>query len=354
MDSKRFGGSIPKSPWDLSNARLFHYPLGALDLSSDDLSYANLQQSELNGANLRKANLSDAFLQDAWVTGAFLAEANMGGAKLGGCKLYGSDLSDANLRFADIHGTDLRRASLRGAILSQATITGGRWDDVDFVGATFGYTILANVNLSKSKNLDTVRHEAPSTLGMDTILKSSGNLPDNFLLGCGIPPSVITQIHSIFASQSQNKVFLSYTHEDQAHKLWAEKLAHALNARGIFVFFDKWDVAPGDSITKFMDTGIGQSKCGLFVCTPESVERADSESRWTGYEAIQFKADLVASNKRIIAILRAGTDVPRYLRGRLWIDMRDDENFNDGVTEIADLVLGRSRRPVLGKSNDPS
>jgi hypothetical protein len=354
VDSKRFGGSMPKSPWDLSNAGLFHYPLGALDLSSDDLSYANLQQSELTGANLAKAKLSNAFLQDAWVTGASLAKANMASSKLGGCKLYGSDLSNTNLRFADIQGTDLRRASLRGAILSQATIIGGRWDDVDFVRATFGYTIFANVNLSNSKNLDTARHEASSTLGMDTILKSGGSLPDNFLLGCGLPPSVITQIHSIFASQSENKVFLSYTYGDQEHNRWVDKLAHTLNALGIFVFFDKWDVAPGDSITKFMDTGIGQSKCGLFVFTPESVERADSETRWTGYEAIQFKADLVESNKRIIAILRAGTGVPRYLRARRWIDMRDDEKFNDGVTEIADLVLGRSRRPALGKSIDPN
>jgi hypothetical protein len=350
VDSERFGIAMSTSPWDLSNARLFHYPLGPVDLSGDDLSYANLQQSDINGADLTKANMSNAMLQDAWVTGASLVGAKMQGAKLGGCKPYGSDLSTAHLPFADIDGTDLRHASLRGAMLSQAKLIGGRWDDVDFSGAAFGYTILANVNLSNAKNLETVKYHAPSTLGMDTILNSGGNLPDAFLLGCGVPPSVITQIHSIFASQSENKAFLSYTYESQEHDQWVDTLAHALNARGIFVFFDKWDVAPGDSITKFMDTGIGQSKCGLFICTPESVARADSETRWTGYEAIQFKADLVESKKRVIAILRAGTDVPRYLRGRRYIDARDDDNFNDCVTEIVDLVMSRSRRPALGKS----
>jgi len=346
VDAERFSGSMQEAPWDLSHAKLFHLPLGALDLSGDNLKYANLQQSELNGANLANADLSNVFLQDAWVTGASLTGANMGGANLGGCKLYGSDLSKTNLRFASIYGTDMRGVSLRGAVLSQAMISGGRWDDVDLMSAKFGYTTLANMNLSKARNLETITHDGPSTVGMDTIIKSGGNIPDKFLLGCGLPQEIITHVHSIFESQLENKVFLSYTFGKDDH--WVEKLAFALNARGIFVFFDKWDIKPGDSITKFMESGIDQSKFGLFVCTPESVERADSETRWTGYEAIQFKVGLVESNKRIIPILRAGTEVPRYLRGRRWVDMRDDDKFVDRVTEISNLVLGMPVRPRLG------
>lgn len=353
-DTERFGAPMPARPWNLTSARLGHCALGALDLSGDDLSNVHLQMSAINGANLARSNLSAAHLQDAWVTAASLAGANMGSSKLGGCKLVNSDLSHVDLQSADLNGTNLRGASLRGANLTQATIAGGVWDGVDVAGATFGYTIMANVNLANVINLDAVRHEAPSTLGMDTILKSVGNIPDAFLLGCGVPPSVITQFHAIFASQAENKVFLSYTYGDYHHNAWVEKLALALNALGIFVFFDKWDVVPGDSITKYMDDGIGGSKCGLFICTRESVKRADTESRWTGYEAIQFKADLVENRKRIVAILRGGVEVPRYLRGRRWIDMRDDSTFNDGVSAIADLVFGRSTRPILGKPVDPS
>src|SRR5206468_1632856 len=103
----------------------------------------------------------------------------------------------------------------------------------------------------------------------------------------------------------------------------------ALNARGIYVFFDKWDIAPGQSITKFMDQGIYESKFGLFICTPVSASRANEEHKWTGYEAIQFKVGKTMENKTIIPVLRSGDErnIPHYLQSLRWIDIRNQENF---------------------------
>ncbi len=139
------------------------------------------------------------------------------------------------------------------------------------------------------------------------------------------------------------------TYETREHNDWVESLAFALNARGIYVFFDKWDVAPGDSITRFMDRGIAESKLGLFICTPEATRRADEESKWTGYEAIQFKVGVTKEGKTIIPVLRSGENVPRYLQSRRWVDMRRNEDFDTAVADIVSLILGHGRRPILGE-----
>lgn len=58
-------------------------------------------------------------------------------------------------------------------------------------------TILGDVNLSVAKGLETVNHIGPSTIGVDTIYKSKGTIPDAFLRGAGVPEALITYIPSL-------------------------------------------------------------------------------------------------------------------------------------------------------------
>ena len=39
--------------------------------------------------------------------------------------------------------------------------------------------------------LEEVRHDAPSTIGLDTLLRSRGALPQSFILGSGVPVAVV-------------------------------------------------------------------------------------------------------------------------------------------------------------------
>jgi len=68
---------------------------------------------------------------------------------------------------------DLRGVDLSGADLSDADVR-----RADFSRAKIGYTILGNVDLSKTKGLETIKHIGPSTIGIDTIYKSEGTIPD--------------------------------------------------------------------------------------------------------------------------------------------------------------------------------
>ena len=65
---------------------------------------------------------------------------------------------------------------LRGTILSGARCENTGFSDVDLSGVA---------------GLDSIKHDGPSSIGIDTLFRSSGNIPEVFLRGCGVPDSVI-------------------------------------------------------------------------------------------------------------------------------------------------------------------
>jgi hypothetical protein len=60
----------------------------------------------------------------------------------------------------------------------------------NFSGAYVGSTSFDDLDLSDAHNLDTLIHSGPSTVGVDTILKSQGKIPPEFLRACGCPPEL--------------------------------------------------------------------------------------------------------------------------------------------------------------------
>src|SRR5262245_39939294 len=76
---------------------------------------------------------------------------------LSGAVLTGANLGEANLSEANLNEANLSGADLYGVDLSMATVN----------GAIFG-----NNDLSSVKGLDTVKHQGPSTIGIDTIYNS--------------------------------------------------------------------------------------------------------------------------------------------------------------------------------------
>jgi hypothetical protein len=47
------------------------------------------------------------------------------------------------------------------------------------------------------RGLDTLEHNGPSTIGIDTLYSSQGNIPAVFLRGAGVPEDFITYIRSL-------------------------------------------------------------------------------------------------------------------------------------------------------------
>ncbi len=64
--------------------------------------------------------------------------------------------------------------------------------DANVEGTVFAQTIFANVDLSNVRGLESIKHWGPSDIGVQTLYKSHGKIPEVFLRDCGVPEDFIT------------------------------------------------------------------------------------------------------------------------------------------------------------------
>ena len=67
-------------------------------------------------------------------------------------------------------------------------------------------------------SLDSVRHVGPSTIGINTLYRSKGKIPEVFLRGAGVPEPVITNMNSLISAMDPIQfysLFTSYSTADQ-------------------------------------------------------------------------------------------------------------------------------------------
>jgi hypothetical protein len=194
-----------------------------------------------------------------------LNRANLSGADLSGADLSRADLSGANLSGADLSranlsGADLSRADLSGADLSGADLNSNNLKYVDFTKSIWDGNTLANLDFSTAKGMDKGEHRGPSTIGMDTLLQSKGEIPNSFLRNCGLQPWEIevTRLYNpaltaleiaeildtpLLQKRTQGPmylggIFISYSHEDSK---FVDKISNRLKEAGAVVWLDRYD-----------------------------------------------------------------------------------------------------------------
>ena len=113
---------------------------------------------------------------------------------------------------------------------------------------------MSDVDLSGAKGLETVEHGGPSTIGIDTIYKSRGKIPEVFLRGCGVPDEFIAYIGSMVGRPIEfYSCFISYSTHDQE---FAERLHADLQAKGVRCWFAPHDIKGGRKIHEQIDEAI--------------------------------------------------------------------------------------------------
>ena len=236
------------------------------------LGEADLMVTNLRGANLR---------------GVDLMAANLCGANLSTANLCGADLRTADLGEANLMGADLRAANLIGANFSRADLSGAI-----IQAARMGYTSFADVDLSPIKGLETVQHRFPSSVGIDTIYKSKGNIPDVFLRGCGVPENFIAFMHSLTGKAFEFcSCFISYASQDEE---FAKRLHADLQDKGIRVWFAPEDLKIGARIQDAIEDAIRLYDKLLIVLSRNSIESA-----WVDHE-IQTALEKEKQQKRTV------------------------------------------------------
>src|SRR5215469_2230147 len=139
-------------------------------------------------------------------------------------------------------------------------------------------------------------------------------------------------------------VFLSYSHDSDAHKNWVRHLADDLVKRGVKTRFDQWDLLLGDDIGKFMEQSLN-AKYVVLVCTELFSQRANNRIGGVGYEQAVFIGELLVRQElesRFLPILRSGDPskaLPIYLRSRLFVDFRDESAYGLALEQLLRRVF---------------
>jgi uncharacterized protein YjbI with pentapeptide repeats len=254
---------------DVGTIDLSHAGLREASLSYINLAQADLRSSNLEGAHLIVANFSDANLRGANFRGANLGRANFRGADFRDADLSGANLSEANLGNANLNGANLTKAILNGAECAGA----------DFSRAWVGGTSFADNDLSKVKGLDSVRHQSPSAISIDTLYKSGGHIPEIFLRGSGVPESLIVQIPAVIAAIQPIQFyscFIKYSSKDEE---FAYRLYSAMRDADIRVWFAPEDLKGGERLYDQIDEAIQVHDRLLLVLSESSLR-----SRWVETE----------------------------------------------------------------------
>ena len=149
------------------------------------------------------------------------------------------------------------------------------------------------------------------------------------------------------------KVFISYSWEDEAHKLWVKSLTDRLIENGIDATLDQYDLTLGDRLPAFMEQSITMADYVLIICTPTYKKKADNRKGGVGYEGHIISEELFAkgNERKFIPIIRKGsviTALPTYLSGKLGIDLSEADYDENSFKDLVTTLWGAKSKPALG------
>jgi TIR domain-containing protein/pentapeptide repeat protein len=258
---------------DLSQADLIESSLNNANLANTDLVFAILYLSDLTGVDLSGANLSYANL----------IEANLTYANLKGADLTSTDLSSANLS-----GVNLSRATLMYTFLVNAILHNANFNRAEVRGVVFG-----NNDLRSVIGLESIKHFGPSTVGLDTLYASKGEILETFLRGCGVSDDFIAVIPSHFRVQQAIQFyscFISYSTKDEE---FAKQLYSRMQDDHLRVWFAPEDIKGGQKLHEQIERAIQIHDRLLLILSENSMQ-----SEWVMTEIRRARKTEIDENRR--------------------------------------------------------
>jgi hypothetical protein len=249
------------------NAWRKSHPAVRPDLSGVDLSYQLLANGDFRDVDLSEANLEGATLLDADFSGA--------------------NLSYADLRFANAEGARFSRAYLAFTNFGDA-----RLDNADFSEASLTGTYFLFNDLSSVRGLELARYLGHSSVTLDTIYRSAGQLPRSFLRGVGLPENFIEFVASLNPQEVvYRSCFLSYSSKDET---FARRLHADLEQKGVRCWYAPKDLSIGAKTRPTLDEQIRLHDKLLLILSTDSVR-----SQWVEHE-VESALDREVTEGRVI------------------------------------------------------
>jgi uncharacterized protein YjbI with pentapeptide repeats len=190
-----------------------------------DLRGADLKYGKFEGVNLKYVRLGGAQFFHAWVDNADFS---------------GSSLTLTDFTVADLSNSDFRKAGLNNTqfLLSELR-------DAYFTEAEFNMTLIIDSDLSGARGLESCTHIGRSYIDHRTLARS-GNLPIEFLRGCGLPDFIIGNIDVLRGDAIQfYSCFISYSSKDED---FAKRLYADLQNNGVRCWFAPEEMKGGQKL----------------------------------------------------------------------------------------------------------
>jgi hypothetical protein len=130
--------------------------------------------------------------------------------------------------------------------------------------------LVVDADLTGVKGLRTVRHFVPSSIGIDTIYRSKGQIPKDFLEGAGVPEKFILYMDSlVWEGFEFYSCFISYSaiEEDFARQLYKD-----LKDREVRCWFFSEDAKWGEPVWGEIDRATKLYDKLVVVCSEHSLQ----------------------------------------------------------------------------------
>ncbi len=154
-------------------------------------------------------------------------------------------------------------------------------------------------------------------------------------------------------------VFISYSWDNEEHKLWVLKLSADLIRSGIKVVIDEWDLVKyQDNLHIFMESGIRDSDFVIVICTPNYAQKANDREGGVGIENTIITGEFYdkKNDSKYLPVVRKysskiAESLPTYLKTKSAIDFKRDEKYDLKFEELLRRIykIPKYQKPKLGK-----
>ncbi|MGH9903374.1 MAG: toll/interleukin-1 receptor domain-containing protein, partial [Pyrinomonadaceae bacterium] len=138
--------------------------------------------------------------------------------------------------------------------------------------------------------------------------------------------------HTMADQRFKYDVYISYAMPDAE---WCDGLGRRLGDEGVRVWFDKWELEPGDNLAAKLDEARTESRVIIPVLS-RSYFRGNT-SRVEAELFIKQHAD-PTSGLRLIPVLIDDFEIPPDYRNVIYIDFRDPEQFEGNVRRLLEQI----------------
>lgn len=156
----------------------------------------------------------------------------------------------------------------------------------------------------------------------------------------GVEPGKV-QIVNAADGAAHPKVYLAHASED---KTLVRPIAEYLIANGVDVWFDEWEIDPGDSLRQKMEEGLGSMTHFVVVLTETSITKP-----WVAKEIDVGLVQQVGGKSRFVPLVvdLDPAQLSPFLQAMLFLNI-DPANETE-LKGLVDRLHGASRKPMLGE-----